>query len=336
MFLRARWFLCLGLGLCFSNPLLATEISKDNAADHIAVPWPRFALRAESIWSLNPPNGERFDASGLLRRKNGELLVVNDRGAGVYRLQFSAAKTNEADLLLLPDCFSTAQLTPFTSEKIGRWDCEGLAEDSMHRIYLCEEGNRWIMRCDLKTKTVKRLDIDWSSMTKYFHKTDRNASFEGIAIGNGKLFVANERQVGRIFVVNLRTSKIVDDFTVRPSNTSAKDIHYSDLCWFDNALYALLRENRVVAKIDPKSHEILAEYDFGKMERQPELAYENVYPTSMMEGLAVDDKSIWLVTDNNGFGRKKSPNDKRPMLFKCPRPEKEKLAAHNQHAAKGN
>jgi hypothetical protein len=40
-----------------------------------------------------------------------------------------------------------------------------------------------------------------------------------------------------------------------------------------------------------------------------------------MEGLAVSDKYFWLCTDNNGLGRKHYPNDRRPTLFKCRRPD---------------
>jgi hypothetical protein len=41
-----------------------------------------------------------------------------------------------------------------------------------------------------------------------------------------------------------------------------------------------------------------------------------------MEGLAVDKNYFWLVTDNNGWVRKKFPDDSRPTLFKCARPDK--------------
>ena len=43
------------------------------------VSWPRFILRAEGIWQLNLPKGERFDASGLALNSKGELLALSDR-----------------------------------------------------------------------------------------------------------------------------------------------------------------------------------------------------------------------------------------------------------------
>jgi hypothetical protein len=51
------------------------------------------------------------------------------------------------------------------------------------------------------------------------------------------------------------------------------------------------------------------------------VAYRTAFPTGTMEGLAVDEKYFWLVTDNNGLGRIKFPRDARPTLFRCPRPK---------------
>lgn len=296
---------------CATKPENISSVSENS--------WPRYTLRAEKTWQLNAPNGERFDASGLLLQKRGPLLTVSDRGAELYKIEFA---DDAANLVPLTNAFTEAQLAGFAKEKIGRYDCEGIAQDGQGRIYLSEEGNRWILRFDPKTKKVERLPIDWSPVQKYFFRFDRNASFEGIAIGDGKLFVANERQEGRIIVVDLKTLKVIDDFTVRPSKTKMKDIHYSDLCWFDGALFALLRENRVVVKIDPKRKRVLAEYSFHAMEQADDLAYRVAYPTSTMEGLTVDKKYFWLVTDNNGWGRKAFPKDIRPTLFKSPRPDR--------------
>jgi glutamine cyclotransferase len=164
------------------------------------------------------------------------------------------------------------------------------------------------------------LPIDWKPVAKYFSE-DRNASFEGITIGNGKLYVANERKTGRIIVVDLASMKVIDHFTVRPKNSQARDIHYSDLCWHKGYLYALLRESSLVLKVNPEDKRVLAQYSFYDMEREKDVAYTNPFPTSLMEGLAVDDQYIWLVTDNNGLPRIRHPLDIRPTLFQCARPD---------------
>src|SRR5438552_12482391 len=135
--------------------------------------WPRYRLESVETWQLNRPNGERFDASGLFLAPNGDLLTVNDRGPAVYRIQF---KTNATalDLVKLPGCFTTEQLARFAAEKQGHYDCEGITEDSRGRIYLCEEENRWILRCDPRSDRVERLNIDWSPVQKYFSAADSN------------------------------------------------------------------------------------------------------------------------------------------------------------------
>jgi hypothetical protein len=279
----------------------------------------RSTLKAEHIWQLNLPGGERFDASALAFTAAGDLLTLSDRGPAIYKIQF-LPNTNAADLVQVPTCFTPAQLQPFAREKTDRYDSEGMAIDQEGRIYICEEADRWILRCDPGRGTVERLPIDWAPVRKYFDSFDRNASFEGIAIGQGRLYVANERQLGRIIVVDLASLHILGDFAPRPSTSNARDIHYSDLSWWDGVLYALLRESRCVLAVDPADHHVLAEYDFKEMERDPEVIYRSIYPTGQMEGLAVTADYLWLVTDNNGCGRVKYPQDIRPTLFKCRRP----------------
>ncbi len=283
--------------------------------------WPRYRLASAETWQLNLPNRDRFDASGLFVAPRGDLLTVNDRGPAVYRIQF---KTNATalDLVKLPGCFTPEQLAPFAAEKRGRYDCEGITEDPRGRIYICEEENRWVLRCDPESDRVERLNIDWSPVRKYFSKADSNASFEGIAIGGGRLYVANERDTGRIIAVDLETLKVVDDFEVRSSVASFWGPHYSDLCWFGDELYVLLREDHVILRVAPRSHRVLAEYDFRALEFAPENKYHRVLPfVGIMEGLAVARDCFWLVTDNNGLGRDRYPDDTRPTLFRIPRPD---------------
>ena len=282
----------------------------------------RYVLESEKYWQLNLPEGERFDASGLFKRTNGDLLTVNDRGAGVYKIRF-LENGDSADLIRIPGCFTPEQLAPFAAEKTGRYDCEGVCEDEAGRIYICEEENRWILRWDPKTKKVERLGIDFSAVKKYFNPADRNSSFEGVAVGDGKLFIANERQMGRIIVVDLGTLAIIDHFVARPPGSLALDIHYSDLSWHGGALFALLREHHLILKIDPATKRIIAQYDFEDMEKGKEVAYRTrFFGVGVMEGLAVDDDYFWLCTDNNGLPRKRFLQDTRPTLFKCRRPDR--------------
>ncbi len=300
--------------------LLVTACQSPPASRADGAP-PRYVLSATQSWQLNLPEGRRFDASALLIATNGDLLTLSDQSPGIYRIAFQT-NSSSADLIRLPHCFTPKQLEPFAGEKIDRYDCEGLAGDSQGRLYVSEEANRWILRFDPATRKIERLDIDFSPVQKYFDPTDRNASFEGIAVHGRTLYVANERKKGRIITVNLDTLKVIDDFCPRPSNQPLFDVHFSDLSWHNGFLYALLREAWVILKLDPATHAVLAEYNYQSMENDPAFAYHKRYFfVGVMEGLAVDDHYFWLVTDNNGLGRISAPGDRRPTLFKCRRPD---------------
>ena len=278
--------------------------------------WPTYTLRCAESWLLGS-NHQRFDASALLFLTSGWLLTLNDRGPTPYRIDFLPG-TNVASLFPLTNLFSPAQLKPYAREKFSYYDSEGLAADELGRIYVCEEANRWILRCDPRTEKVERLSIDWSPVEKFF-SADRNASFEGIAVGDGKLFVANERSVAVVITVDLNTLKIIDHFQVFPQKPSLLGTHYSDLCWHRGQLFVLCRQHRVVLQVDAASHQPRAEFDYGNAE--DELGYHHLYPAGTMEGLAVTDDFFWLATDNNGLGRIGATNDLRPTLLKCPRPD---------------
>lgn len=282
--------------------------------------WPVYSLSAEQTWQLNLPAGQRFDASGLTLLPDGGLLTVSDRGPTVYRLQFRDG-SDEVDLDPLPNAFTEAQLARFRRQKIDRYDAEGLAVDELGRVYLCEEANRWVLRWDPRRDVVERLEIDWTPVRLFFSTTDRNASWEGIAVAGDKLYLANERRFGRIVVVDLATLKVIDHFAPRSQGSNSQDTHYSDLCWFDGALYVLLRTSQCVLRVDPGTKRVLAEYRYAAVEKAPGAAYRTLYPHGFMEGLAVDATHVWLVTDNNGFGRVADRADRRPTLFRCRRPD---------------
>ena len=304
----------LFLGWLLGLPALWTGCT--TTAPPAPTEWPIYKLSPEKIVRLNSPDEKSFGASGLLLTAQGDLLTVSDSGPTLYRILLPEAG-EAAHLLPLNNCFSARQLRglhPYGN----RYDCEGIAQDDQGRFYLCEEGSRWILRCRPGSDQAEVLPIDWNPVRNFF-SADRNASFEGITIGRGNLYVANERSSPVILVLDLKTLKIIDHFVVQPRTASLLGfLHYSDLSWSDGKLYVLCRHHRVVLEVEPKTHTVLAEYNYRQLE--DDLGYETLFPTGVMEGLAVDRDSIWLVTDNNGLGRKDAPEDLRPTLVKCRRP----------------
>lgn len=281
--------------------------------------WPRHRLLADQVTSLTPPKPERFDASGLLLLPTGELLTLrNNSDSILYRIDYQPGGT-EAKLVPFNDCFSSNQLAAIAKDGHA-FDTEGIARDAQGRLYICEERRRWILRCDPSSGTTEQLPIDWATVKDYFSPVDANASFEGIAIGNGKLYVANERSSAVIIEVDLASLKVKRHFIVQPHKSSFFGLHYSDLCWFDNRLWVLCRQHQVVLQVDPATDRVLAEFDYGDVEDR--LGYRTGLPVGIMEGLAVDENSIWLVTDNNGDPRGRTGKDIRPTLVRCPRPDR--------------
>jgi hypothetical protein len=202
------------------------------------------------------------------------------------------------------------------------WDVEGVGIDSTGALYLSEEHLRWILKQSAPGKPLERLPIDWSPASRWFSKTDRNASFEGVAVGDRFLYVANERDTGRILEIDRKTLRVVSDFQPRPPGASGDDIHYTDLCWFDGELWALCREHRRVLCINPHTHAVRLCFSYFPIEMDPKYAYQHLLPYGFFEGLSVDADNVWLLIDNNGYPRKSNPQDARPLLLRCPRPDR--------------
>lgn len=282
--------------------------------------WPIHRLEPDLIWQLNLPDLEPFEASALLLTPTGELLTVNNRGPEIFKVRLPDG-SGAADLIMDRKAFAGSQLRLVAPTPLGRYDCEGLARDHLNRLYLCEESQRWILRWDPRTDQTERLNIDWSPVQSFFSKSNRNASFEGVAVGGDRLYVANERQQGRIIVVDLDSLTVLGSFEVRTHRKLPWDTHYSDLSWHRDRLYVLCREGRAILRVDPATRAVEAEYDFASIELNPEWRYRTRVPLAgLMEGLAVDAQHIWLVTDNNDAPRVQDPQDRRPTLFRCPNP----------------
>ena len=272
-------------------------------------------LRLLQSWSLQPPTSERFDASGLLLQTNGSLLTLNDKRAGLYRIDLPASGS-VASLIRLPGAFEPDALDTAVGRKARNYDLEGLAEDDQGRWYTCEESTRLVFRYDPQTHQTDVLRFDWSPVQRWFSR-DGNASWEGLAVHGQTLYLANEREVGRIVVASLATRTVTGSFSVAPPDRPARDIHYSDLCWYQNHLWVLCRESHCVLQVDSKSERVVAAFDYSHIERDPQHGYLNPLPFGFVEGLALAPNTVWLVVDNNGIGRISDPQDSRPSLWKC-------------------
>lgn len=276
-------------------------------------------LKAAQVWRLECQAPKRFDASALHRLKDGTWITIDDKTTRLFRIELDgdAGRLVSTEHEFLPK--RPARVPGAKAEP--RPDVEGLAVDEGGRVYVCEESRRQVFRYDPATKATERLEIDWTPVKKWF-SADINASWEGIAVGGGKLYLANERSRGRIIVVDLASLRVERDFQVSPPDTEAADVHYSDLCWHAGHLWVLCREGRCVLQVDAAKETVLAAFDYEAIERDPQNAYAHPYPYGFVEGLYVDTENIWLAVDNNEFPRVADKNDRRPQLWRCPRPDR--------------
>jgi hypothetical protein len=314
------WLLLVSLALgCAGHSRGSVKAAPEASALEEAAPQKRklYSLTADKIWQLEINEGKRFDASGLLLTPAGDLLTVNDKMPELWRIELSDGPTAK---LLPTGLLTKQQISSVAPVDRKEFDCEGIAQDASGNLYVSEETDRAIYKINPSSKETERLPIDWAPVKKYFIG-DRNASFEGVAIAGDRLYVANERSQPRIIVVDLKTLVILEDYFVDASGFAFGGPHYSDLCAFEGSLFVLDRNHRAVIQVDPKTHAVLAEFGFGVMELQPDVAYRTDFPTGTMEGLAVDKNYFWLVTDNNGKARFNHPGDSRPTLFRCKRPD---------------
>lgn len=311
--LPAMRSLLLLLLLCASTRLRLASQTPEAPTAH-----PAYTLASDHRWLLQPPAG-RFDASALLRLPDGTLLTVNDKELPICRIDLGT--NGVARLKPQPEWFPLDAVRKASPNPRFAPDTEGIARDEQGRLYICTEGQRWIFRSGPGTGQVERLEIDWSPVQRWFSSKDGNASWEGIAAGGGRLYLANERSTGRIVVVDLASLRVVDDFQVAPNGNTSSDVHYTDLCWYKGALWVLCRDIRKVLRVHPHTHAVMAEFDFASVELDPQNAYITALTYGFVEGLAVDDTAIWLAVDNNGMPRRSAPTDFRPLLLRCPRPD---------------
>ena len=273
---------------------------------------PTETLEIVASWRLQSPVG-RFDASGIERSPEGELLVVRDAELAVYAVRFGD-DDSEATLVK-----HGRYSVPKADLNVGptRFDVEGLAFDDDGVLYACDEYARRVLRFTARG-LIDSLPINLDSVASYFSETNVNASFEGIAIGGGKLYLANERSKGRLIELDLATGQTLGSFECRTGTSIWPDPHYSGLDWHNGRLYALMREEQSILEINPSDRSVTRVLRYHDIEFAKDHRYRTLVPLSgVMEGVLIEGETIWLLTDNNGQGRYADQADRRPSLFKC-------------------
>lgn len=128
-----------------------------------------------------------------------------------------------------------------------------------------------------------------------------NAGLEGVAIDceNQIAYIAQERSPTGIIKIDLKKREVVDVF--KPDPIEQKKYTYSGLYFDKNFLYALERNQKSIAKINPKTFKLEKRYFYPEIQGTDfNLIYDTGKPYGIEEGLALSSEYIFVVLDNNG------------------------------------
>ncbi|WP_281613326.1 SdiA-regulated domain-containing protein [Flammeovirga sp. SubArs3] len=236
-----------------------------------------------SIQQLNDYKA-RFDLSGI-NIYYDEVLIVADKSDN----KFVYVYTDHGNTFTIDN-------SKYKIDFNGKVDFEGIAvygDDA----YIINESNNEVYRYNLKTQDFNQLPINWEALSVKKEKWLNNAGLEGVAIDpdKGLLYLAKERQPSFVIVVDLQNNLIVKEMHLK--KMCSNDI--ADLFFYKGNLYALERNERCIAKIDPQTSKVLKHYSFDKsVSKKGEKLYE---PSKygMSEALMIKDDTVWVGYDNN-------------------------------------
>ncbi|MCB0326504.1 MAG: SdiA-regulated domain-containing protein [Bdellovibrionales bacterium] len=277
------------------------------------------------------------------RIHKGKVLVVSDEQDETY--VFEVKKNGKVKPYL--DLHKVEGFEQYLkTTRHDRLDLEGLdfCEDT---LYLANERARDVLVVkDNKLSSISIQDQDLKPWNQNLGKIGKNDGFEGIAVDceNQILYVAKERGPRFIVEYDLQKQKVIDVFDLpgterqgrkgaHPSGKGEIEISpdFADLFFKDGYLYALERNSAEIAKVHPKTKEVVERYTYPKYFRLYDVVSDAgvVEPFGLAEGLVVTDHEFWIFYDNNGGklnekgkalglhkNKKKTPSGKEALILK--------------------
>jgi hypothetical protein len=158
-----------------------------------------------------------------------------------------------------------------------------------------------------------------------------NAGLEGIVrLPDGRILVAAERDVRGLIELppaGLRDEHdraqvhawAMPDSICTPPPGRGND--FADLAVWSGQIFALERNCHVVMRIERTATAWVERggWSYARTENDPRFAYQD-RAFGVAEGLAIDDRHVFIVMDNNHDHLAADPNDRRPRLFVFQRP----------------
>lgn len=277
---------------------------------------------------LSAPAG--IEPSGLASC-SGELLTISDKhDTTLYRIRVNGetAVAEEARQLShipeppSPDLPWVQQLRRWVSSLLyAKFDWEGLACDAANNIYLLSESNAAVLRVSPSGQAVWLKMPLYSSARRAGLLDQFNAFVEGIAITQDSIIIAAEREPRGLLVASqqgdqwtiYRAERIKDTGLTAPT-ADQRPSDFADLYANGDRLYTLERNHSAVCRRNIRTLGVERCWTYAPVENAPDFQYDDAR-YGLAEGLTVHQGRLYIITDNNGGGRKQTPEDRRPLLF---------------------
>lgn len=259
---------------------------------------------------------EGIEPSGLTI-VDGELYTVHDKHDGViYRLRLE-----EDRAMAVPHLRFTAP----GAEDEGRLDFEGITHDA-GGFYLVSETTARVLRVDHDGRA------EW--VTPSLEEVARSlgllsnsaAGFEGIVrVGGDTFALVAEREPRALVEVVAGSSSAFSAFRLEGSRFTFPPARSPDLTGLfreDGDLWVLQRGVHAVCRVVRRGdrREEGECWSYARVENDPRYRYETM-KFGRGEGVALDDRYVYVVLDNNRDRRVVGPDDRRPLLFVLRRPD---------------
>jgi hypothetical protein len=290
--------------------LVLVGLACARAPEHAAAPSacagassPPSELGLERALPIDGPEG--FEPSGLLLY-GGRLLTVSDKHDDVvFELELGTDSAKAKPFLRFEPPEGSRPL-----------DLEGLALDADAALLLASEAHGRVLRvastgqASWQTPSLKEAGRKRGLFAR------PNAGIEGIAVlGQGRLVLAAERQPrGLIEVTGSEVTNVwpMNHSVCRPPRD--RPVDFADLTTVDGTLYALARNAHVVVRLErqPTGYVEREIWSYEATENDPRFAYED-RSFGLAEGLAIDERRVFVVLDANRDRRRSDPDDFRAL-----------------------
>ena len=266
-----------------------------------------------------------FQPSGLSLFQ-GRLLTVSDRhDSDVFELLLGSDRVTLRSFAHFPP----------PGDEPPPLDFEGLSADAGALLLVSERHFR-VLRVQLEAPEQGRAPgaakARWltESLETRGHEAGlfqkQNANFEGLVrLSSGALLLAAEREPRGLMQLDRDLSATSGGTWAMPNTAYAvpaeRVADFCDLAVAGDRIYALVRNAHLIVELQQTPHGFRegAAWSYAAAENAPEFAYADPR-FGLAEGLAIGEREIFVVLDNNAQARRAFADDRRPLLFVFKRP----------------